>query len=56
MVEGPLILGRSEVFVPRQAPISRVLRLLGVTGELYRDEFVVVGLGRYRRTTDWTPR
>ena len=56
VVEGPLILGRSEVFVPRQAPISRVLRLLGVAGELYRDEFVVVGLGRYRRTTDWTPR
>lgn len=51
---GPLILGRSEVFVPRQAPISQALRLLGVVGELYRDEFVVAGLGRYRRTEDWT--
>ncbi len=56
VVEGPLILGRSEVFVPRQAPISRVLRLLGVPGELYRDEFVVAGLGRYRRTADWVAR
>ncbi len=53
-VLGPLILGRSEVFVPRQAPISQVLRLLGVPGELHNDEFVVAGLGRYRRTEDWT--
>lgn len=55
VVLGPLILGRSETFVPRHAPISHALRLLGVTGERYRDEFVVAGLGRYRRTVDWTP-
>jgi hypothetical protein len=54
VVLGPLILGRSEVFVPQQAPISQVLRLLGVPGDWRRDEFVVAGLGRYRRTVDWT--
>lgn len=54
MMLGPLILGRSEVFVPRQAPISQVLRLLGVRGDWRRDEFVVAGLGLYRRTVDWT--
>ncbi len=50
---GPLILGRSEAFVPRRAPISQVLRLLGVSGSLRHDEFVVAGLGRCRRTVDW---
>lgn len=51
---GPLILGTSEVFVPREAPISQVLRLLGVPGDARNDEFVVAGLGQHRHTTDWT--
>ncbi|HVL82833.1 MAG TPA: hypothetical protein VM367_00855 [Pseudonocardia sp.] len=50
---GPLLLGRSETFVSHEAPISQVLRLLGVRRQGRRDEFVVSGLGRYRRTEDW---
>lgn len=53
MVLGPLLLGRSEPFVSREAPISQVLRLLGVRRQGRHDEFVVSGLGRYRRTEDW---
>lgn len=53
VVLGPLILGRSEVYVPREAPISQALRMIGVPGDLRRDEFVVAGLGRYRRTVEW---
>lgn len=53
LVLGPLILGRSEVYVPREAPISQALRLLGVPGDAHRDEFVVAGLGRFRRTGEW---
>ncbi len=55
VVLGPLILGRSEVYVPRQAPISQALRMIGVPGDPRRDEFVVAGLGRYRRTEEWLP-
>lgn len=51
---GPLLLGRSEPFVPGQAPISLALRAVGVGGHGRRDEFVIAGLGRYRRTEDWT--
>lgn len=54
VVLGPLILGRSEMFVAREAPISQALRLLGVPGDARRDEFVVAGLGRYRSTAEWT--
>lgn len=53
LVLGPLILGRSEVYVPREAPISQALRMLGVPGDAHRDEFVVAGLGRFRRTEEW---
>jgi hypothetical protein len=53
LVLGPLILGRSELYVPREAPISQALRMLGVPGDARRDEFVVAGLGRFRRTEDW---
>lgn len=50
---GPLLLGRSEPFVSHEAPITQVLRLLGVRRRGRDDEFVVSGLGRYRRTKDW---
>jgi hypothetical protein len=53
LVLGPLILGRSEVYVPREAPISQALRMLGVRGDTRNDEFVVAGLGQYRRTEEW---
>lgn len=53
LMVGPLLLGRTEVFVPGEAPISQVLRLLGVVAQGRFDEFVVAGLGRYRCTADW---
>lgn len=53
LMVGPLLLGRTEVFVPGEAPISQVLRLLGVGAHGRFDEFVVAGLGRHRRTEDW---
>lgn len=53
LVLGPLILGRTELYVPREAPISQALRLIGVPGDGRHDEFVVVGLGQYRRTEEW---
>lgn len=56
LVLGPLLLGRTEVYVPREAPISQALRLLGVPGDRGSDEFVVAGLGQYRRTADWVAR
>lgn len=54
LVTGPLLLGRREVFESATAPISVVLRALGVVAAGRRDEFVVAGLGRHRRTVDWT--
>lgn len=51
---GPLLLGRTEVFVPEEAPFSVALRMLGVVAQGRFDEFVVSGLGRHRRTEDWT--
>ncbi|MDN5929773.1 MAG: hypothetical protein L0I24_01665 [Pseudonocardia sp.] len=53
LVSGPLLLGRQEEFVSATAPISVALRALGVVGVGRRDEFVVAGLGRHRRTADW---
>lgn len=50
---GPLLLGRSEPFVPGQAPISLALHAAGVRRRGRDDEFVVAGLGRHRRTEDW---
>jgi hypothetical protein len=53
LVLGPLLLGRREEFSTATAPISVALRALGVLAEGRRDEFVLVGLGRHRRTVDW---
>ncbi len=53
LVTGPLLLGRRESFVAETAPISVALRVLGVTAPGRRDEFVVAGLGRHRRTREW---
>lgn len=56
LVLGPLLLGRTEAFVSRDAPISQALRSLGVVAQGRFDEFVVSGLGRHRRTEDWISR
>lgn len=53
LVSGPLLLGRQEEFVSSTAPISVALRTLGVVAAGRRDEFVVAGLGRCRRTAHW---
>ena len=53
LVLGPLLLGRQEEFSTETAPISVALRALGVRAGGRRDEFVLVGLGRHRRTVDW---
>lgn len=53
LVTGPLLLGRREVFSPESAPISTALRMLGVPARGRRDEFVLAGLGRHRRTAEW---
>jgi hypothetical protein len=53
LVTGPLLLGRQEQFVSAAAPISIALRELGVVAAGRRDEFVVAGLGRIRRTAEW---
>lgn len=53
LVLGPLLLGRREAFVSASAPISVALRAVGVVADGRRDEFVVAGLGRCRRTADW---
>ncbi|WP_300009150.1 hypothetical protein [Pseudonocardia sp.] len=53
LVCGPLLLGPREEFVSARAPISVALRALGVVAAARRDEFVVAGLGRHRRTADW---
>ncbi len=53
-IYGPRILGRNEPFPARgNSPICGALRQLGVVAIGHRDEFVVAGLGRYRRTGDW---
>jgi hypothetical protein len=53
-VYGPEILGANEPFPgPRDNPIDGALRVLGVEAAGRRDEFVVVGLSRHRRTEDW---
>jgi hypothetical protein len=53
-VYGPRILGRNEAFpAGGNSPICGALRQLGVVAVGHRDEFVVAGLGRYRRTVDW---
>jgi hypothetical protein len=53
-IYGPRILGRNEPFpAGGNSPICGALRQLGVVAVGHRDEFVVAGLGRYRRTVDW---
>jgi hypothetical protein len=53
-IYGPKMLGRNEPFPARgNSPICGALRALGVTAAGRRDEFVVTGLGRFRRTVDW---
>lgn len=53
LVRGPILLGRHEPFSAEMAPISVALRDLGVVARGRRDEFLVAGLGRHRRTEDW---
>lgn len=53
ILRGPMLLGRTEPFSADLAPISVTLRHLGVVARGRRDEFVVAGLGRHRRTEDW---
>lgn len=53
LVRGPMLLGRNEPFSADAAPISVALRELGVIARGRRDEFLVAGLGRHRRTEDW---
>ncbi|HKO20701.1 MAG TPA: hypothetical protein VJU82_17640 [Acidobacteriaceae bacterium] len=53
-IYGPKILGRNEPFpAGGNSPICGALRALGVIAAGHRDEFVVTGLGRFRRTVDW---
>lgn len=53
-IYGPRILGRNESFpAGGNSPICGALRQLGVVAVGHRDEFVVAGLGRCRRTVDW---
>lgn len=56
LVLGPLLHGRREAFEPGTAPISLALRGLGLHSSGSRDEFVLAGLGRYRRTAEWAIR
>lgn len=54
LLYGPEILGFHEPFPgPGDNTIDRALRVLGVEAKGHRDEFVMVGLGRHRRTEDW---
>lgn len=53
LVTGPLLLGRTEVFVGRDSPIAVALRALGVLARGRRDEFLVAGLDRFRSTDAW---
>jgi hypothetical protein len=53
-IYGPMILGRNEPFPAKgNSPICGALRHLGVIAAGHRDEFVVAGLDRFRRTVDW---
>jgi hypothetical protein len=53
-IYGPRILGRNESFpAGGNSPICGALRQLGVVAVGHRDEFVLAGLGRCRRTVDW---
>jgi hypothetical protein len=53
-IYGPRILGRNESFpAGGSSPICGALRQLGVVAIGHRDEFVVAGLDRCRRTEDW---
>jgi hypothetical protein len=52
---GPEILHRTEPFpASGGGPFGGALRTLGVRSEGRHDEFVAVGLGRFRRTEDWS--
>mgnify|MGYP001218842420 CR=1 FL=1 len=51
---GPLLLGRREEFAADVAPINVALRALEVATDGRSDEFAVAGLGRHRRTADWS--
>jgi hypothetical protein len=51
---GPLLLGRREGFAADGAPVNVALRALGVAAAGRADEFTVAGLGRHRRTADWS--
>ena len=53
LVTGPLLLGAREEFRATSAPACVVLRGLGVRAQGRRDEFLVAGLSRYRRTEQW---
>lgn len=54
LVAGPLLLGRRERFVGDAAPVNVALRALGVPALGRSDEFTVAGLGRHRRTANWS--
>lgn len=56
LVSGPLLLGPTEQFVARDAPIAVALRTLGVIARGRRDEFLVAGLDRFRSTDAWCQR
>jgi hypothetical protein len=54
LVAGPLLLGRRERVVADSAPVNVALRALGVLALGRSDEFTVAGLGRHRRTANWS--
>jgi hypothetical protein len=56
LVTGPLLLGPTEKFVAREAPIAVALRALGVMSRGRRNEFLVAGLDQCRSTEDWCRR
>jgi hypothetical protein len=54
IVYGPKYLHPTEPFPPTgEAPVAEALRRLGATRVGRHDEFVAVGLGRYRNTAAW---
>lgn len=53
LVTGPLLLGRNEPFPGDGAPIAVALHGIGVRAAGRRDEFLVAGLDRHRRTAQW---
>ncbi len=54
LAAGPLSVEEDEPWGPEGSPISQILRLLGVDRGTRHDEFEALGLGRHRRTTDWS--